>query len=131
MPTPLHTYDYAIVRLVPRVERGEFINAGVIVSCKTAGYLRAKVEFDEDRFKALAPKADPHDIRAALASIPAICEGGEAAGTLRHLSSRERFDWLVAPRSSALQVSPVHTGRCTDLTLALDKLFDRMVRVTA
>jgi len=131
VPTPLHTYDYAIVRLVPRVERGEFINAGVIVSCKTAGFLRAKVAFDEARFAALAPKADPHDLRAALLSIPAICEGGEAAGPLRHLSSRERFDWLVAPRSSSLQVSPVHTGRCTDLSLALDKLFDRMVRVAA
>ena len=131
MPTPLHTYDYAIVRVVPRVERGEFINAGVIVSCKTAGYLRARVELDEARFAALAPNTDPHDIRAALASIPGICEGGAAAGPLRHLSVRERFDWLVAPRSSSLQVSPVHTGRCGDLALALDKLFDRMVRVPA
>ena len=129
MPTPLHTYDYAIVRVVPRVERGEFINAGVIVSCKTAGYLQARVEFDAARFAALAPGVDPHDIRAALESIPAICAGGDGAGPLRHLSPRERFDWLVAPRSSSLQVSPVHTGRCPDLALALEKLFDRMVRV--
>ena len=85
MPT-LHTYDYAIVRVVPRVERGEFINAGVIVSCKTAGYLQARVEFNAARFAALAPGVDPHDIRAALESIPAICAGGDGAGPLRHLA---------------------------------------------
>lgn len=127
MPT-LHTYDYAIVRVVPRVERGEFVNAGVIVSCKTAGYLQARIELDEARLLALAPTTDLPTIRAALAAIPGICAGGAAAGALASLSARERFDWLVAPRSSAIQTSPVHTGRCDDLDLALDKLLQRMVR---
>lgn len=127
MPT-LHTYDYAIVRVVPRVERGEFVNAGVIVSCKSAGYLKARIELDEARLLALAPTTDLPPIRAALAAIPGICAGGAAAGALASLSARERFDWLVAPRSSAIQTSPVHTGRCDDLDLALDKLLQRMVR---
>ncbi|MBX3619829.1 MAG: DUF3037 domain-containing protein [Rhizobacter sp.] len=128
MPT-LHTYDYAIVRVVPRVERGEFVNVGAIVSCKTAGFLKARIELDETRLLALAPSIELAPIRATLAAIPGICAGGEAAGALRHLSARERFDWLVAPRSSAIQTSPVHTGRCQDLDLALDTLLQRMVRL--
>lgn len=127
MPT-LHTYDYAIVRVVPRVERGEFINAGVILSCKAAGYLKAGIELDEARLLALAPAVDVQAMRAALATLPAICEGGPAAGPLRHLSARERFDWLVAPRSTSIQMSAVHSGRCEHLDLALAKLLERMVR---
>jgi hypothetical protein len=130
VPTP-HTYDYAIVRVVPRVERGEFINVGAIVSCKQAGYLQARIELDEARLRALAPTLDIEAIRATLATIPAICAGGEAAGALRHLSARERFDWLVAPRSTSVQVSAVHTGRCGDLDAALDHLMAQMVRVQA
>lgn len=127
MPS-LPTYDYAIVRVVPRVERGEFVNAGAIVSCKSAGYLRARIELDEARLLALAPGIDLSAIRAALATIPAICDGGDAAGPLKHLSARERFDWLVAPRSTSIQTSPVHTGRCDDLDLALERLMRVMVR---
>lgn len=126
MPT-LHTYDYAIVRVVPRVERGEFINVGAIVSCKSAGFLKAQIALDEARLLALAPDIDLETIRATLAAIPAICVGGEAAGPLKHLSARERFDWLVAPRSTSVQTSSVHSGRCEDLDLALDKLMQRMV----
>jgi hypothetical protein len=122
-------YDYAIVRVVPRVERGEFVNVGAIVSCKQAGYLKARIELDEARVLALAPALDLGPIRATLAAIPGICEGGAAAGPLAHLSARERFDWLVAPRSSAIQTSPVHTGRGDDLDRALDKLIERMVRL--
>jgi hypothetical protein len=122
-------YDYAIVRVVPRVERGEFVNVGAIVSCKQAGYLKARIELDEARVLALAPTLDLAPVRATLAAIPGICEGGAAAGPLAPLSARERFDWLVAPRSSAIQTSPVHTGRCDDLDLALDKLIERMVRL--
>ncbi|HET7792264.1 MAG TPA: DUF3037 domain-containing protein [Rhizobacter sp.] len=129
MPTP-HTYDYAIVRVVPRVERGEFINAGAIVSCKSAGFLKARIELDEARLLALAPSADVESIRTTLATIPAICAGGAAAGALRHLSTRERFDWLVAPRSTSIQTSTVHTGRGDDLDEALERLMRRMVRVT-
>jgi hypothetical protein len=128
VPT-LHTYDYAIVRVVPRVERGEFINAGVVVSCKSAGYLKASIDLDETRLLALDPAADIEAIRATLATLPAICEGGPAAGALGRLSSRERFDWLVAPRSTSIQTSPVHSGLCDDLGSALERLMKRMVRL--
>ncbi len=125
------TYDYAIVRVVPRVERGEFVNAGVIVACATEGYLRARIELDEARLLALDPGADLAAIRAALDAIPAICGGGDAAGALGRLSARERFDWLVAPRSTAIQTSPVHAGRGADLDAALERLVERMVRPPA
>ncbi|MBL8303339.1 MAG: DUF3037 domain-containing protein [Ideonella sp.] len=127
MPT-VHRYDHAIVRVVPRVERGEFINAGAIVSCRSAGYLRAAIALDEARLRALAPQADVASIRAALDAIPLICAGGPAAGALQHLSARERFDWLVAPRSSSIQTSPVHTGRGADLDEVLERLMRTMVR---
>lgn len=128
MPT-LHTYDYAIVRVVPRVERGEFINAGVLLSCKSADYLKAGIELDEARLLALDPAADIDAIRATLATLPAICEGGAAAGALGRLSPRERFDWLVAPRSTSIQTSAVHSGLCHDLGAALERLMQRMVRL--
>lgn len=131
MPAPAW-YDYAIVRVVPRVERGEFINAGVIVSCAASGYLQARIELDEARLFALDPGADVAGIRAGLAAIPMICAGGKAAGALGGLSIRERFHWLVAPRSTAIQTSPVHTGRCDSphpqLDVQLDRLMQTMVR---
>ena len=127
----LHTYDYAVVRVVPRVERGEFINAGVIVSCDGLGRLQAAIELNEARLLALDPGADLAGIRAALATIPLICAGGDAAGALGRLSVRERFHWLVAPRSSSLQTSAVHTGRCTDTAALLESLMQKMVRATA
>ena len=127
MPTS-HTYDYAIVRVVPHVERGEFVNAGVIVACASQGFLKARIELDEARVRMLAPDVDLDAIRAALAAIPAICEGGERAGAVGRLSLRERFDWLVAPRSTSVQTSPVHTGRCDDLDAALERLMQTMVR---
>jgi hypothetical protein len=126
------TYDYAIVRVVPRVERGEFVNAGVIVSCAPLGYLGARIELDEARLLALDPHADVEGIRATLATIPVICAGGDAAGALGRLSLRERFDWLVAPRSTTIQTSVVHTGRCADdagdPARTLDRLVETMVR---
>lgn len=126
---PVHsTYDYAIVRVVPRVERGEFINAGVILSCAERGLLQAAIDLDEPRLLALDPGADLPGIRAALAAIPLICAGGEAAGALGRLSTRERFHWLVAPRSSSIQTSAVHTGRCEAPGRMLDALMRKMVR---
>jgi hypothetical protein len=127
VPDPC-TYDYAIVRVVPHVERGEFVNAGVIVACASKGYLKAGVELDENRLRAIAPAADLESLRAALSAIPAICAGGDGAGPIGRLTLRERFDWLVAPRSTSIQVSPVHTGRQADLDLALARLMDSMVR---
>lgn len=127
MPTP-HTYDYAIVRVVPRVDRGEFINAGVILACASAGFLKAYLALDEARLLALDPTADLDAINAALATLPLICEGGARAGAVGRLSLRERFDWLVAPRSSSIQTSPVHSGRCDDLEAVAQRLMARMVQ---
>mgnify|MGYP003537933581 FL=1 len=124
----MHSYDYALVRVLPRVERGEQVNAGVILSCAAARYLRARFELDEALLRCLAPGLDLDPIRAALAGIEAVCAGGPAAGSLGQLSARERFHWLVAPRSTSVQVSAVHTGRCADLDAALDDLMQKMVR---
>jgi hypothetical protein len=122
------TYDYAIVRVVPRVERGEFVNVGVIVSCATTGLLVAEIDLDEARVLAIDPAADLPSLRDALAAIPRICAGGPAAGALGQLSTRERFHWLVAPRSTSVQTSAVHSGRCADPATMLDKLMQSMVR---
>lgn len=124
----LCTYDYAIVRVVPRVERGEFVNVGVIVSCASEGFLQARIELDEARVLALDPSLDLDAIKATLATIPAICAGGAGAGVIGQLPTRERFHWLVAPRSTSIQTSSVHTGRCSDLELAMERLLDKMVR---
>ena len=124
----LCTYDYAIVRIVPHVERGEFVNAGVIVACAAQGFLKALVELDEARMRALDATLDMESIRTALQAIPAVCAGGDAAGTIGRLSLRERFDWLVAPRSTSIQMSPVHVGRAADLDAELQQLMQKMVR---
>lgn len=127
MPAP-HTYDYAVVRVVPRVERGEFVNAGVIVCCAREGFLEARIELDAARLLAIDPTVDLASVRANLATIPAICAGGAAAGPIGRLSIRERFDWLVAPRSTMIQTAAVHMGRGDRLDHALDRLIERMVR---
>ena len=126
MPT-MHTYDYAVVRVVPRVERGEFVNVGVIVSCDAADSLAARIELDPARVLALDPDADIAAIRVALDGIGAVCAGSAAAGALARLSARERFHWLVAPRSAVIQTSPVHTGRTEVPATVIDHLFETMV----
>lgn len=125
---PARTYDYAVIRVVPRVEREEFLNAGVILACQDASFLDARIELDEARLLALDPAADIAMIERHLAAIPEICAGGKRAGPLGTLSRRERFDWLTAPRSALIQTSPVHTGRCTDPAGALEALMRKMVR---
>ena len=122
------TYDYAIIRVVPRVEREEFVNVGVIVSCPARAFLEARIELDEQRLKALDSTLDVDSIRAHLATIPAICAGGEQAGPIGQLSQRERFHWLIAPRSTIIQTSPVHSGYCKNPTAVLEHLLDTMVR---
>jgi hypothetical protein len=124
----LRTYDYAVIRVVPRVERGEFVNAGIILSCDVERILLAGIELDEKALLAVDPHADLDLVRSALQSIPAICTGGEAAGDIGKLSARERFHWLVAPRSTIVQTSPVHTGRCAEPAAALEHLMQTMVR---
>ena len=122
------TYDYAIVRVVPRVERGEQINAGVIVSCPTLDYLGARVALDEAKLRALAPDADLAEIQQALAIIPWIAEADPRGGPIAALPRSERFHWLVAPRSAIIQPSAVHTGLCDNPEQALDRLLARLVR---
>jgi Protein of unknown function (DUF3037) len=124
----LRTYDYAVVRVVPRVERGEFVNTGIILSCDVERILLASIELDEKALLAIDACVDLDLVRSVLESIPAICAGGEAAGDLGRMSARERFHWLVAPRSTIVQTSPVHTGQCSDPTAALEHLMRTMVR---
>jgi hypothetical protein len=123
-----YPYDYAIFRVVPRVEREEFVNVGVIVSCPGRSFLEARIELDELRVAALDSALDLESIRTHLATIPAICAGGPQAGPIGQLSQRERFHWLVAPRSTIIQPSPVHTGYCKDPGEVLEHLLDAMVR---
>lgn len=122
------TYDYAIIRIVPRVEREEFVNVGVILSCPAKQFLDARIELDERRLMALDSTLDIESIRAHLMTVPVICAGGESAGPIGRLSQRERFHWLVAPRSTIIQTSPVHTGSCSNPAAALEHLLDTMVR---
>lgn len=124
----LRTYDYAVVRVVPRVERGEFVNAGIILSCDVERILQASIELDESALLAIDATVDMELVKKVLASIPAICAGGDAAGEMGKLSARERFHWLVAPRSTIVQTSPVHTGQCADPAAALQHLMRTMVR---
>jgi hypothetical protein len=125
------SYDYAVIRVVPRVERGEFVNVGVIVSCPGQDFLEARLEPDEARLRALDPAIDLAALRAHLAPIPLICRGGDAAGPIGRLSPRERFHWLTAPRSTIIQTSAAHAGRAADPAAALERLMDTMVRVRA
>jgi hypothetical protein len=120
-------YDYAVVRVVPKVEREEFINAGVILSCPDLSFLEARIKLNEARLLALDPSVDLQLVRDHLETIPTICRGGDDAGSIGKLPQRQRFHWLVAPRSTIIQTSPVHTGRCGDPAAALDHLVRTIV----
>lgn len=122
------SYDYAVIRVVPRVERQEFVNAGIIVWCRDQDVLEARIELDEARLRALDASVDAAAVHRHLESITQICAGGSDAGAIGRLSKRERFDWLVAPRSTIIQTSPVHTGRCDDIAATLEHLLSTMVR---
>lgn len=122
------TYDYAVVRVVPRVERGEMINVGVILSCPDLDFLDARIELNESRLRALDASLDIDLTRANLEMIPRICRGGPDAGPIGALPQRSRFHWLVSPRSTIIQTSPVHTGRTADPAALLERLVDKMVR---
>jgi hypothetical protein len=116
-------FEYAVIRVVPQVERGELVNAGVIVYSKTFRYLRARIDLDEERLLALAPDADLPAIRAGLSAFERACSEGPLAG--RPLG--ERFRWLTAPRSAVVQPGPVHGGVTDDPAAELDRLFTRLV----
>jgi hypothetical protein len=119
------TFDYAVVRVVPRVERGEQMNVGVIVYCRARDFLCARIELDRARLAAFAPGLDLDEVERALAVFPHVCAG---EGPIGRLSQAERFHWLVAPRSTVIQVSPVHSGLCDDPQATLDHLLTTMVR---
>ncbi len=123
------SFDYAIVRLVPYVEREEFINVGVILFCRTQGCLIARLELDPQRLAVLAPNFKPAEVKAHLDLIPRVCAGGPDSGPFCQMSQAERFHWLVSPRSTSIQISPVHCGLCTDPEAALNDLFERLVRL--
>lgn len=125
------SFDYALVRVVPRVERGECLNAGVILFCRTRRFLAARVELDMIRLLALDPRADRDDIQRHLATIPRIAAGEADAGPIAQLSQAERFHWLVSPSSAIVQPSPVHSGLCADPAGALEHLMKTMVRLPA
>lgn len=126
MPALL-SFDYAVLRVVPRVEREEFVNAGIVLFCRERDFLEAQVALDATRLLALHPGADLALIEQHLAAVPRIATGGDLAGPIGRLSQRERFHWLVAPRSTLLQWSPVHSGLCEEPALALAQLMANVV----
>jgi hypothetical protein len=124
---PHSVFQYAIVRVVPRVERGECLNAGVVLLCRPKRFLGARINLDEGRLAALAPGLDPDTIRPHLAAIERIAAGDPSAGPIARLGKAERFHWLVAPSSTMIQPSEVHSGLCDDPAVELDRLLASLV----
>ncbi|HET6635854.1 MAG TPA: DUF3037 domain-containing protein [Streptomyces sp.] len=121
-------FEYALLRVVPRVERGESINAGVLVYCRARSFLAARTHLDADRLRALDPQADAEGVRAALHAVEELCAGGAAAGQAAGDDAGRRFRWLVAPRSTVLQPGPVHTGLTADPEAEAERLLGLLVR---
>ncbi|WP_250038158.1 DUF3037 domain-containing protein [Paractinoplanes maris] len=119
-------YEYAIIQAVPRIERGELINVGVVLYCQRLDFLAARTDFRDNRLLAVDPGADVPAIRAALSSWDATCSG---AGAATDISQGERFRWLVAPRSTVLRAGPVHMGLAADPSAELDRLVRLLVSV--
>jgi hypothetical protein len=122
-------FEYALLRVVPRVERGEFINAGVVLYCQDARFLDARVYLDTGRLRALDPNLDPETVLRHLEAARLVCKGGPEAGAVGLLPPAQRFGWLVAPRSTVVQPSPVHTGFTDDPEEAIERLLRVMVCV--
>jgi hypothetical protein len=121
-------FQYAVVRVVPHVERGETFNAGVILQCRPRRFLAARVELDEDLLRTMAPECDPASVRLHLDAVRRIADGDPAGGPIARLQAPERFHWLVAPSSTVVQPSDVHTGVTGDPAATLERLFDQLVR---
>lgn len=121
-------FEYALLKVVPRVERGECINAGVLVYCRAKAYVGVRTHLDEDRLRALDPAADVAGVRDALSGVEAVCAGGDAAGPAARDDAGRRFRWLVAPRSTIVQPGPVHTGLTLDPAAEAQRLLDLLVR---
>ncbi|MGP4001257.1 DUF3037 domain-containing protein [Streptomyces sp. 8N706] len=121
-------FEYALLRVVPRVERGELINAGVVVYCRARSLVIARTHLDEARLRALDPTADVDGVRAALRAVEGVCRGGEQAGPASADDAGRRFRWLIAPRSTVVQPGPVHTGLTADPEAEAERLLDVLVR---
>ena len=122
-----HLFEYAVIRVVPHVEREEFINVGVILFCSKQKFLRTKFDLNEDRIKALCNKLDISELRDHVFSFELICKGGTDGGPIAKLPMAERFRWLTATRSTILQPSKVHPGLCVEAEETLERLFRQMV----
>ena len=125
----MSSFEYALVRVVPRVEREEFLNAGVILFCLAQRFLCARVHVDEQRLRSLWPDLDVELVRVHLNAFHKISQGDPEAGPVGCLSQRERFRWLVSPRSTIIQISPVHSGLCEDPRAEIERLFQKFVLI--
>lgn len=123
-----HVFEYALLRVVPRVQRGECFNAGVVVYCRAKGFVAARTELDETKLKALDPGADVTGVRAALHAVEGVCRGGTDAGEAAGDDAGRRFRWLIAPRSTVVQPGPVHSGLTADPEAEVQRLLDLLVR---
>lgn len=121
-------FEYAVLRVVPRVERGECFNAGVLVYCRARSFVAARTHLDETRLRALDPDADVAGVRAALRAVEGVCAGGDAAGQAAGDDAGRRFRWLIAPRSTVVQPGPVHTGFTTDPAAETERLLELLVK---
>jgi hypothetical protein len=121
------SFDYAVIRVVPRVEREEFINAGVIMFCPERQFLEARIHLDDARLRALWPDIDLDMVRRHLQAFPDVCSADPGAGPIARLTQRERFHWLVSPRSTMIQVSAVHCGLCEDPHAILEHLCTQLL----
>ncbi|MFB7337385.1 DUF3037 domain-containing protein [Streptomyces adustus] len=123
-----NVFEYAVLRVVPRVERGECINAGVLVYCRAASFVGVRTHLDERRLLALDPAVDVDAVRAALRAVEGVCAGGTAAGQAAGDDAGRRFRWLIAPRSTVVQPGPVHTGLTGDPAAETERLLELLVR---
>ncbi|WP_326696382.1 DUF3037 domain-containing protein [Streptomyces sp. NBC_01754] len=121
-------FEYAVLRVVPRVERGECFNAGVLVYCRARSFVAARTHLDERKLLVLDPTADVVGVQAALRGVEAVCRGGEAAGQAAGDDAGRRFRWLIAPRSTVVQPGAVHSGLTGDPEAELEHLLELLVR---
>ena len=126
-----NSFEYAVIRVVPRVERGEFINAGIVLYCRARSFLDTHVALDVARLRALSPETDPAEVARYLEAFQRICRGEPEAGPIAKLTQRERFHWLISPRSTVIQTSPAHAGLCLDPAATLEHLMVTVVRPAA
>jgi len=125
----LASYDYAIVRVVPRAERGEFLNVGVILFCRSRRFLSTRIALDVNRLTGFAPYLDIAEVQHYLDMLVLVSVGGKETGPIGQLSQSERFHWLVSPRSTIIQTSPTHSGLCTDPEVVMQELMEKMVYI--